>query len=76
MKVKCRTMVQHSYQVRFIKEEQTEKLNVCKAAFTSLHCIGRGKVDDIVRCLKHSGNPIKDQRGKQSLIFSTRRSRE
>lgn len=55
-----------AYRVRITKEGRTEELNVCKSAFTSLHGIGRGKVDDIVKCLKNSGNPPKDGRGKHT----------
>lgn len=53
-----------SYRVRYIVDSKPVEINVCKAAFMSLHGIGRGKVDFILKSLKLSGDPPKDHRGK------------
>lgn len=54
-----------SYCVKYIKDDgKAVEINVCKQAFCSLHGIGRGKLEHLLKALKNSAEPPKDNRGK------------
>lgn len=48
--------VSMSYRVRFLSDEKLIEVPVCRQAFVSLHGIGKGKLQLLLKLLKMSGN--------------------